>query len=348
MDLIQPQLTDPIWTIYVLSLTGNRYYVGRCHATLLETRLNAHEKGDGDGAVWTEKYPPIQHNPISTAVNRIASDETVWAKMLMACYGIDNVRGGPYSQVVLPKETFKLLLLEIRHDLDLCFQCGLTRHFIGKCLVKSMNLHETHLPVPGERISIRENVAVSRESDKQNSQELKSTTKTHSPHFPPPVNNTKPDVSSSSSTCHTIEPSRKRSLESQIACRATDEWDSPKIGIAESAMLRSENLYYILAGFKVCYIVNEIPRAAKIECILHLGLPVMWITTNLYCPNTRACGQEPFFIRITTSGGYFVCPACKQISVKRVFRPRYYLTQYVRPLFREFQKYFPVECEYFK
>ena len=105
-------------TLYILQLQENKYYIGRSKNS--KDRIQQHF--NGEGCVWTKKYPPV------VVVKHIEGcdifDEDKYTKMYMSKYGIDNVRGGSYSQVILDEAAKKLLQAEIWGAQDRCFKCG--------------------------------------------------------------------------------------------------------------------------------------------------------------------------------------------------------------------------------
>jgi predicted GIY-YIG superfamily endonuclease len=114
-------------TIYVLRCEGNKYYVGK--TSQLELRLTDHFiKG---GSAWTSKYEPQEL--IMMMPNCDDFDEDKYVKKYMAIFGIENVRGGTYSQVELDESIIKFINAEIRSACNKCFRCSREGHFEGEC-----------------------------------------------------------------------------------------------------------------------------------------------------------------------------------------------------------------------
>ena len=113
--------------IYVLRCQLEKYYIGK--TTNFARRYNEHL--NGIGSEWTKKYPPIDVVEVVTNVDKYDEDKYVWK--YMEKYGIDNVRGGSYSQIVLPKSLQMCAQRHINGASDLCFGCGCGGHFINNC-----------------------------------------------------------------------------------------------------------------------------------------------------------------------------------------------------------------------
>ena len=115
--------------IYILELNNNKYYVGK--TDLPEIRLDAHF--DNNGSAWTKKYKPQAIVEIIPDCSEF--DEDKYTKIYMKKFGIDNVRGGSYSQIILNKDQLINIRRELVSSMDECFRCGLKGHFVRYCNV---------------------------------------------------------------------------------------------------------------------------------------------------------------------------------------------------------------------
>lgn len=113
--------------IYVLELQGNKYYVGKSND--VDGRYKQHESGKG--SAWTKKHKPVYLLEKKSDVSPFEEDKTT--KEYMSKYGIENVRGGAYSQVTLDQTQIEALTREIRGGTDACNQCGQKDHFMKAC-----------------------------------------------------------------------------------------------------------------------------------------------------------------------------------------------------------------------
>ena len=117
-------------SLYVLKLEKGKWYIGKS-ADIMK-RYQQHLSGSG--SAWTSKYPPttlVESRPITST-----HDENNVTKDYMKKYGVENVRGGSYSQVVLDDSTISVLKNEFIGNDNKCLNCGLAGHFANRCRTK--------------------------------------------------------------------------------------------------------------------------------------------------------------------------------------------------------------------
>lgn len=113
--------------IYVLRLTGGKYYVGK--SADVATRYQQHIAGRG--SAWTRVYRPVAIDKI--IANASPFDEDKITKEYMAAHGIDAVRGGAYVAIELDDLQREAITREIWGAHDLCTRCGRAGHFVNNC-----------------------------------------------------------------------------------------------------------------------------------------------------------------------------------------------------------------------
>lgn len=109
---------------YVLALEGDKFYVGTTEQP--EQRFWQHFTGQG--AAWTRKYPPIE------VIEFMMGDhENELTLRLMRSVGVDQVRGGIYTQIELPEHQLNTIQDHMTHDTGCCFTCRRPGHFASQC-----------------------------------------------------------------------------------------------------------------------------------------------------------------------------------------------------------------------
>jgi hypothetical protein len=135
--------------IYVLQLQDDKYYVGKT--------MNPHFRFDNhftnNGTEWTRLHKPLKI--LELIPNCDDYDEEKYTYKYMDKYGIDNVRGGSYSSVVLDAET-KRQLVKISNSINnRCFVCGKTDgHFAKECVhndtlrtIRTSHIRNDYIPL---------------------------------------------------------------------------------------------------------------------------------------------------------------------------------------------------------
>jgi len=113
--------------LYVLQLEKNKFYIGKTEN--VNKRVADHVLGLG--SEWTRRYRVfnlINYFPLNDPF-----DEDKYVKKYMNMYGIDNVRGGTYCNIILSKEQKNFLKNELKTVNNLCYRCGSHEHFVRDC-----------------------------------------------------------------------------------------------------------------------------------------------------------------------------------------------------------------------
>ena len=113
--------------IYVLQLEQEKYYIGKTE----NSNFRIEQHFSSGGAAWTKKYNPI--SVIEIIPDCDDYDEDKYTRRYMDNYGIDNVRGGSFCEVVLDQTTIKLLEKMSKTTQNKCFTCGIIGHFSKEC-----------------------------------------------------------------------------------------------------------------------------------------------------------------------------------------------------------------------
>ena len=117
--------------IYVLKLEdtsgGYKYYIGKSSNPI--TRLEQHN--NSNGSAWTNKYKPI--SIVELIPDCDDYDEDKYTIKYMQKYGIENVRGGSFTQIKLDEDNIKTISRMINGSTDKCYKCGSDNHYANKC-----------------------------------------------------------------------------------------------------------------------------------------------------------------------------------------------------------------------
>ena len=113
--------------IYSLELESQKYYVGRTRD--IATRYQNHAQKLA--TTWTTNYPVRKLIRLEMMKGPFDEDNEVLRLMMM--YGIDSVRGGSYSQVVLSSSEKLALERQLQTAHNLCFRCNKSGHFAANC-----------------------------------------------------------------------------------------------------------------------------------------------------------------------------------------------------------------------
>lgn len=127
--------------VYILKLTGGKYYIGK--TVNVDDRYAEHCAGIG--SAWTTLYRPLGIEKIIK--NADSFDEDKWTKRYMAEKGIEHVRGGSYSAIILDEIQIEALKRELQGASDKCFKCGSNTHFASNCH-KSLTVYTTFKKAP--------------------------------------------------------------------------------------------------------------------------------------------------------------------------------------------------------
>lgn len=113
--------------VYILSLTNNKYYVGRT-ANVMK-RYDEHVSGNG--SVWTKLYQPIALLNVLDETDQFS--ELNVTLLCMRDYQVENVRGSCFTQITLEDSEISIIQKMISGIHDECYICKSTTHYMNQC-----------------------------------------------------------------------------------------------------------------------------------------------------------------------------------------------------------------------
>lgn len=129
-------------TIYVLKCEDDKYYVGKTDRNVGD---RVAEHFSNHGCTWTKIHKP--QSVVEVIEEAHPLDEDKYTKIYMERYGIDNVRGGTYSAVILPDYQKRCLYDEYSTAHDLCFNCKQKEHFATDCPLVAPHTKKMMTPI---------------------------------------------------------------------------------------------------------------------------------------------------------------------------------------------------------
>lgn len=134
MDNDQKNTSEKInnYYIYVLELNDDKWYVGKSKFPV--HRATAHFHSSVPASAWTSMYEVRRVVSIHECTNRF--DEDVRVLELMSEHGVENVRGGSFSQIVLDHHSRTVIERMLRTSEDRCYVCGEDGHFSNSHVTK--------------------------------------------------------------------------------------------------------------------------------------------------------------------------------------------------------------------
>lgn len=113
--------------IFILLLEKKKFYIGSCRNPHNDIKPYFNNFGPD----WVKKYRPIKIVEIIHPCDIFDVDKHT--KRYMAKYGVNNVRGGTYSNLKLTKQDHNHIDKEIFNALGMCMYCGSEYHFSYNC-----------------------------------------------------------------------------------------------------------------------------------------------------------------------------------------------------------------------
>jgi len=120
-------MTNSFTSIYILKLQDNKFYVGKSN----DAKKRIHRHFNGEGSIWTKKYPPIKVVEVIDYCDNF--DEDKYTLMYMSIYGMENVRGGAFCSIELGGADKYILTRMICGSTNKCVKCKKFGHYFTNC-----------------------------------------------------------------------------------------------------------------------------------------------------------------------------------------------------------------------
>lgn len=117
------QQTHRMSHIHLLALAGGKYYVGRSTRSAPKYLL---KHMNGRINEWTIDHKPLE--VVSSIPSTEYSDLDLYVLEYMLLYGIDNVRGGSYTNTYMEYLDYNFIRSELWKVENLCGRCGRDDH----------------------------------------------------------------------------------------------------------------------------------------------------------------------------------------------------------------------------
>ena len=129
-----------MFKIYALQLVDLKYYIGKTNKTVSERFTEHITKSE---VSWTTLYKPEIILEAYESSNSFEEDNLT--KKYMFDYGIENVRGGSYTKIILDDWQLKALEHEFLSIGDKCFKCKKSGHIARYCTNSLCDPLDTYL-----------------------------------------------------------------------------------------------------------------------------------------------------------------------------------------------------------
>ena len=129
-----------MFKIYALQLVDSKYYIGKTNKTVSERFTEHITKSE---VSWTSLYKPEIILEAYESSNPFGEDNLT--KKYMFDYGIENVRGGSYTKIILDDWQLKALEHEFLSIGDKCFKCKKLGHIARYCTNSLCDPLDTYL-----------------------------------------------------------------------------------------------------------------------------------------------------------------------------------------------------------